>query len=666
MKSHLASDSSLHDLNLVIEEFIAAPDTTGRFHSLVNIVRAARKDGEGQRALVGHFIELLEVETALRDRFGVAMAQFLADTDATNFIGCAGIPGTRGFLAELSDRVFVHLLPTPRNQRDLTELFGQLYGTEADVERLRAHPLDLVHRIVKLFLTAPPEGSWRCVQAAFCDGFRLLLSRIRAEGLSSGLRARASQVPVTASPYYQLEKFGDELIGCWLAGEDLTESVASFKRISGECRKESRAVLAHLDATGVRVDVVFSLEVIDRCLTRTALMMDIMQIQEGPLRSKAIQRLLIRLVHFAARDRSLGDLISWNLHLLGHKIVDRTADTGEHYIAKNRREYWGIWVAAAGGGLLTVVTGINKATLHLWHLPPLPEGLLAGLNYSISFIVLQHLGLILATKQPAMTAAHFASIIRESEGEDREELIADNAARLVSSQLAAAFGNVLTVALGMVLVGWLWIVVTGAPFYQTDAALATLRDMSPFNSGTIFYAAMTGVVLWLASVFGGWFDNWCVCHRIAQGIAQRPVRTSHDKERWQRLARMVERNASGWGTNISLGFMLGFLPEIGRFVGVPLEVRHVTLNTGLISLAGISAFDNPATPHWLLLAGCGIVTMFVLNLSVSFACSLASAAKAYDLSGSEVWGLLRSIGLRLIRKPGQFFFGLRDNGSPMT
>ena len=46
--------------------------------------------------------------------------------------------------------------------------------------------------------------------------------------------------------------------------------------------------------------------------------------------------------------------------------------------------------------------------------------------------------------------------------------------------------------------------------------------------------------------------------------------------------------------------------------------------------------------------------MFVLNLSVSFACSLFSAARAYELPAADVRGILKGIGRRLVRSPLQF------------
>ena len=51
------------------------------------------------------------------------------------------------------------------------------------------------------------------------------------------------------------------------------------------------------------------------------------------------------------------------------------------------------------------------------------------------------------------------------------------------------------------------------------------------------------------------------------------------------MAAALERNAAGWGTNVALGFLLGFAPAVGRFFGIPFDVRHVTLSTGTLALS---------------------------------------------------------------------------------
>ena len=66
-------------------------------------------------------------------------------------------------------------------------------------------------------------------------------------------------------------------------------------------------------------------------------------------------------------------------------------------------------------------------------------------------MLLQVFGLVLATKQPATTAAAFARIIRDNRGLQRSSKLTDFVARITSTQLAAAIGNVVAVSAGAVL-----------------------------------------------------------------------------------------------------------------------------------------------------------------------------------------------------------------------
>ncbi len=644
------------ELREAFDAFVTAADAAGRADAFAALGHAVRPHGGASWKTSGlsALAEALQPASPMRVRFGAALSELLAETDATDLIACAGIPGHRGFLSELGDRLAGHLLPSPSADRDFRGLVHRIYGFEHDVRRFGEMPLDLFHRLAGAFSQAPAPGAWATLRGEFADGFRLLLSRIESEGLAPELRARASADTVSASPFHRLRAAGEAMLAVWLAGEDAAAEAARFRKVSGECRKESRVILQHLEGAGVSVDIVFSLEVIDRCLTRTALMTEIVETPAGPRRSRAIHRLLARLFQSAHDDRSIRHLVAWNLQLLGRKIVDRSSETGEHYIARNLREYRGIWLAAAGGGVLTAGTAIVKTLIHSWHLAPLPEGLLFGLNYAVSFLGLQHLHLILATKQPAMTAARLAAIIRDSEGEDREDRIAETAAHLTSSQLAAAIANVVVVAAGAIAFGRLFLFLAGRPFMPDAEAAETLRVMSPIDSWTVWYAALTGVVLWLASVAGGWFDNWVAYHRIPDGLAQLHTKSARGRAALGRLARGLSQHAAGWGTNVSLGFMLGMMPEIGRFTGLPADVRHVTLNTGIISLAASGIGTGAEAAVWLVRAVAGIGVMFVLNLSVSFGFSLLSAMRAYELPAEDTHGILRSIGRRLVRSPLEF------------
>jgi hypothetical protein len=142
--------------------------------------------------------------------------------------------------------------------------------------------------------------------------------------------------------------------------------------------------------------------------------------------------LLTDVVRGRLADRSLRHLAHNNLRLLARKITEWAGKTGEHYITTDRSEYWLMWRAALGGGLLTVATaGIKMVVTHS-DLPLFFEGFLSGLNYSISFILLQVFSLVLATKQPSMTGAALARIVHRCRDASRSDELVTFVARIFS------------------------------------------------------------------------------------------------------------------------------------------------------------------------------------------------------------------------------------------
>jgi site-specific recombinase len=182
------------------------------------------------------------------------------------------------------------------------------------------------------------------------------------------------------------------------------------------------------------------------------------------------------------------------------------------------------------------------------------------------------------------------------------------------------------------------------------------ETLSPLTSLTALYAAETGVLLWLGSVAGGWFENWALYRKLPRIVAEHPIGSRLGRDRLRRFSEALARNASGWGTNIALGFLLGMTPAFGRFFGLPLDVRHVTLSTGTLALAAADLEPDKLFSGKVLAGAAGIAVMFVLNLSVSFFLSLASAVRAYGLPRRDVFALLRRLFIRFLTRPGQFLF----------
>jgi site-specific recombinase len=412
----------------------------------------------------------------------------------------------------------------------------------------------------------------------------------------------------------------------------------------------------HMENAGVSVELIFDLRKIAACLARMESIADILTAEGIDARVQATHSLLGQLIEGRLADLSLTSLLRENLNLIARKMVERTGHSGEHYIAHNRPEYWHMWLAALGGGLLTVITAAVKLRIYDAHLPPFVEGFATGTNYAISFILLQILGLVLATKQPAATAATFAGIIRENRGVEREDKLTEFVSRITSTQLAAAIGNVAAVTIGAIFFERLWLLVFSESYLAHESATHVYETLNPTASGTAFYAIVTGVILWMAALAGGWCENFAVYYRLTDAVAQHPLGFKIGQGRMKKISLGLQRNLGGWSTSIVLGYLLGFTPEIGQFFGIPLDVRHVTLSTGTLALAVAHFGAKSMGRTWFYQAAAGIAVIFVLNLFVSFSIAAYVGLRAYDVSGWEQWQILRRLILDGLKSPLRFIW----------
>ena len=126
--------------------------------------------------------------------------------------------------------------------------------------------------------------------------------------------------------------------------------------------------------------------------------------------------------------------------------------------------------------------------------------------------------------------------------------------------------------------------------------------------------------------------------------------------RAQRLADWLEHNISSIVANVSLAILLGMVPVIAHFFGLPLDVRHVTLSTATLAAAvSTLGWEVMATPQFWL-ACVGIVAIGLLNVGVAFACALALALRARDVPKRVRRLVFRAMLRRFTLTPYIFFW----------
>jgi site-specific recombinase len=586
----------------------------------------------------------LEQLPAARRRFQATLAAVLEAIRGVKLFGEVGLPNERGLLAETTDRLARRLLPEPPATHELWRLASHMVRRLDDLSWLGPAADALLNR-----LAIAGGEAWKPLRSAILDSIGLLTTRIAALAMSEALRSRTPTESVRSSPLYRLTRAGVP---------DMPELIAA-------AREHLDHVRTALEDRGVSIDVVYSIDAIERGLARVELLLPFVG-PPGEAPSYAIRAVIAAVGRGLVGGHSFSRLLGDNLRLLARKVIERAGRTGEHYVTASRREYWRMLGSAVGGGALTCGTAAVKFLVKWAHLAPFIDGMLCSFNYAASFVVMQLLGFTLATKQPSMTAAALAGTIRDRAGPGQLDELVPLIARISRSQFAAAVGNVSAVAIAAFAFDLLWQRTTGAPYLDAATARTTVASLDAFAWSVVPFAPVTGVMLWLSSLAAGWFENWIVYRQVPEAIEHHRIGKRIGRARMARLARFLEREAAGFAGSVALGFLLGMVPVSARFFGLPIEVPHVTLSTGSFTLALSSIGVGGAGASWnaVIAGGVGIAVIGLCNFGVSFALALFVALRARDVPRGEARTLPGAVLRRFVRRPLEFFYPPRDAGPP--
>jgi len=585
----------------------------------------------------------LERIPAAKRRFQAMLRAVLSQTRGVKLFGEIGLPNDRGLLAETTDRLARRLLPEPPAMQELWMLSSKIIRSVDDLAWLGPAADPLLHR-----LAAAGGDAWAPLRNSIEDAIGLITTRIAALGMAEAFRQRTVVGAIRESPLYLLTR----------------AQPREMPALIEAARKHLDVVREALEDRGVSIDVVYSLDSIERGLSRIELLLPFIETDDEIEPTYEIRAVIAAVGRGLVGGRSFMQLMNDNLRLLARKVIERAGRTGEHYVTSSKREYWMMLATAAGGGVLTCGTAVGKFFIKWGHWPLFIDGVFSAVLYAGSFIVMQLLGFTLATKQPSMTAAALAGTIRDRSGPGRLDELVRLIARIARSQFAAAMGNVSAVIVTSLVFDLIYAATTGSSFLDEDTAKKTIESFDPFGSGTIFFAALTGVFLWLSSLFAGWFENWVVYRRLPEAIEHHRWGKRLGKKRMERWARFLERQSAGFGGSVALGVMLGMAPVFAKFFGLPIEVRHITLSTGSLTLALDSVTIEGVGWSAFLLASLGIAIVGLLNFGVSFALALVVALRARDVPRGERRTLPGAVLRRFFKHPTEFFFPPKEDDPP--
>src|SRR5450830_1232773 len=618
-------------------------------------------DAEGRRRLrhqrLQAMLDWLDANRDVRRLVQHSLQKTLREASGPELFSVTGLPHESAFFSELTERAFKMLLPRHLSPNELPTLLAAMFPDPQDAEWLLELDQESQERLWKL---AADDGISHAYWLQVEEALTYLTTVVVADGISPAFRQRLEpKMPLQATPFMALRR---EMEAYLRASPNDEGALRSARMLIAVCQAQTDRIYAHLDEYGVSVSLVYRIERMRAQLTRMGRLIDVRSAtwrEPGPGAGGStgrVQLLLADLIAAHHSRSSVRSLVRRIFALLARKMVERSADHGEHYIARDRSGYRAMVKADCLGGVVTAFTVLMKIALGKLGLANFFEGAFASINYAISFLVIAAIGGVLATKQPAVTAPALAAKMGELDTVDGLRALLGEAAMLLRSQAAAIFGNLTAVIPTMLLITAGFMLASGTALMNPDKAARAMHDLSLIGP-TPLYAAFTGILLWLSSLVAGFADNWFALRRLREALAhQRRLVHALGPTRAARWAAWLERHVATIAGNVSLGVLLGMTPVVAQFFGLPLDVRHVTLATGTLVAASASlgwgVMSTP--PFWLAVSG--IVLIGVLNVGVAFASAMALALRARDIPARIRRVVFRAVLRRFTASPLSFFF----------
>lgn len=654
--------SEKHDLAYLFGQADPSRPLIDRIEWIAGLVEWIRDDAGGKTstgARVKFVLQWLERNPQFREPSAALIRSVLGETSAEDLYIHVGLPSEPSFGREFRRRLWRVFVPEYRDPRDLGGVQARIFYDDEDPQRLASIPLDVMEELLLWLRTGLAEGvplipRWR---TEVLEAARILAARDLSITLREDVRRRGPALDYDRNPFVR--------IGAALAAvKDGSPDPGVFETIRaeiGEARKFLLEVRLHLEETGVSVDLVYQLTRVRADLARLTRLIGLL---DRDARGEELASFAIpfwaELLRGHEADSDFAEVFDKQVGLLAKKIVERTGATGEHAIARDAGEYRLLFFLAAGGGLITAFTAYIKYMPGEFSRSPFGEFLFHATNYSLSFLIMHWLGFKLATKQPSMTAATLASKLREEGGMAEDDAFVDEIARISRSQFAAVMGNILAVAPVVWCLDTLHRHAVGHSFFSQEKSLHLLESIDPFTTATIFYASVTGVLLWLASMAAGWVENAWVYNRLPEMLRTHAgLRKLLGVARARAIAEYWTNHVAGMTGAVALGVLLAFAPTLGRFLGLPLQAYHVTLTSGAATFSATSLGWEALDAHLIVGALLGIAFIGMMNFTVSFILALSVAVRAKELPRDRVKMVFRRAGARLLRRPHEFFLPQR-------
>ena len=611
------------------------------------------------------FLAYLKNNEEIKNNFRDYLFILFSNKSFSKALTDANILSENAFFPELKKRISYKFLPPVEDENTISYIISKvLFNPKSDSDYIKNINPEDGSEFFKL-MEIEKISTLPKVKKELLISANILALRSVGNALEAGITKMVPEYKNFDNPFVALQSELDSLIGRFKKNKDLQidSKDVDYKQIKiylQQCLDFVDKAFKNACKFGISSKINQSLLKIRQQLKRIQDIIPILVVDTEEDILTNSKNLVSNTLKYNSHRNNIRELIDDSTRLISHLITSHTAETGTHYIATSPKEYLKMFWKASGGGIIVGFLCIFKMMMSYSHGSEFSHAVLYSLNYAFGFIVIYLLGFTLATKQPAMTAATMAKVLSdESSSEKNYKEFANLVAKLSRTQFIAFVGNVLwsfPVALAIIY-GMDW-------FRDENFAVAKadklLKDLNPIESKAILHACIAGFFLFISGIISGNISNSSIFNQIPERISQSPfLNQVIGAKNSKKLSDFYTKHWAGIISNFWFGIFLGVIAPLGVFLGLDLDIRHITFSAGNFALALYGKGFDIDTYTFVI----SLVTIFLIgafNFIVSFGLSMLLAFRSRKVNFGELTIIYKTILKYFIKNPLRFFIPLKS------
>lgn len=643
----------------VLKKYFSEPYTLGSVQPMRELFQSLK------RTNFEVFLAYLKNNEEIKNNFRDYLFLLFSNKSFSKALTEANILSENAFFPELKKRISYKFLPPVEDENTISYIISKvLFNPKSDSDYIKNIKPEDGSEFFKL-MEIEKISTLPKVKKELLISANILALRSVGNALEAGITKMVPEYKNFDNPFVALQSELDSLIGRFKKDKDLQidSKDVDYKQIKiylQQCLDFVDKAFKNASKFGISSKINQSLLKIRQQLKRIQDIIPILVVdtEEDVLTNS--KNLVSNTLKYNSHRNNIRELIDDSTRLISHLITSHTAETGTHYIATSPKEYLKMFWKASGGGIIVGFLCIFKMMMSYSHGSEFSHAVLYSLNYAFGFIIIYLLGFTLATKQPAMTAATMAKVLHdESSSEKNYKEFANLVAKLSRTQFIAFVGNVLwsfPVALAIIY-GMDWFLDKNFAVAKADKLL---KDLNPIESKAILHACIAGFFLFISGIISGNISNSSIFNQVPERISQSPfLNQVIGAKNSKKLSDFYTKHWAGIISNFWFGIFLGVIAPLGVFLGLDLDIRHITFSAGNFALALYGKGFDIDTYTFVI----SLVTIFLIgafNFIVSFGLSMLLAFRSRKVNFGELTIIYKTILKYFIKNPLRFFIPLKS------